>query len=185
MGQELTESEIALLNLLGDCWNKFSALPDHHPADAGEFVAGIHALQNMVMGRLAVRVHPDLFWNVSLPEEPERSAEQISLDVQEYISVPWPMVNPSYSCPTCGATRLNGDQAYAHKNGSHLPVLKCLCCDFRCSNTADMHSHYQEVHPDRQQRCHADRDGDCNWSECPQLRNYESSCPLIVDDPER
>lgn len=32
--------------------------------------------------------------------------------------------------------------------------------------------------------CHADRDGDCNWEECPQLRDGEPSkshrsCPLL------
>ena len=26
--------------------------------------------------------------------------------------------------------------------------------------------------------CHADRDGDCIWSACPQERNYLRHCPL-------
>lgn len=26
--------------------------------------------------------------------------------------------------------------------------------------------------------CHAGSDGDCNWSECPQLKNYKVICPL-------
>jgi hypothetical protein len=33
--------------------------------------------------------------------------------------------------------------------------------------------------------CHAGRDGECNWPECPQKRNYQHICPLYVEDPER
>jgi len=40
-----------------------------------------------------------------------------------------------------------------------------------------------------QARCHADRDGDCSWFGCPQLRDGEPAatgrhCPLDVRDPE-
>lgn len=36
-------------------------------------------------------------------------------------------------------------------------------------------------------RCHADRDGDCYWTGCPQLRDGEPfktgrHCPLDADD---
>lgn len=39
-------------------------------------------------------------------------------------------------------------------------------------------------------RCHAGRDGDCDWELCPQeahhRRNYKSSCPLLLpEDDER
>jgi hypothetical protein len=27
-------------------------------------------------------------------------------------------------------------------------------------------------------RCHASRDGECSWRECPQRKNYKSHCPL-------
>lgn len=38
-------------------------------------------------------------------------------------------------------------------------------------------------------RCHADRDGDCHWDECPQLRDKEPSasgrsCPIWIAQPE-
>lgn len=37
-------------------------------------------------------------------------------------------------------------------------------------------------HPSvRQNECHADRDGECNWVNCPQLKNYQRHCPLDVD----
>lgn len=35
------------------------ALPECHPADATELVLHIHAIQNMVMARAAVRAHPE------------------------------------------------------------------------------------------------------------------------------
>ena len=28
-------------------------------------------------------------------------------------------------------------------------------------------------------QCHADRDGDCTWEECPQLKDYQEGCPLF------
>lgn len=34
--------------------------------------------------------------------------------------------------------------------------------------------------------CHASRDGDCNWKECPQEANnradYQTCCPLMTDE---
>ncbi len=33
-------------------------------------------------------------------------------------------------------------------------------------------------------RCHADRDGDCSWKQCPQLRDRKSHCPLDHWDDE-
>ena len=32
--------------------------------------------------------------------------------------------------------------------------------------------------------CHAGKDGDCDWSECPQLQNYQTGCPLANWDLE-
>jgi hypothetical protein len=31
------------------------------------------------------------------------------------------------------------------------------------------------------ERCHADRDGDCDWGSCPQKVSYQSICPLDED----
>lgn len=61
-GPRLTAAELEITALLGDCWNKFAALPDHHLSDSADFVFHIHALQNIVMARLAARVHPDHFY---------------------------------------------------------------------------------------------------------------------------
>lgn len=35
-----------------------------------------------------------------------------------------------------------------------------------------------------EKECHADRDGDCNWEGCPQLRNRQSHCPLDTQTDE-
>lgn len=39
----------------------------------------------------------------------------------------------------------------------------------------------------REQRCHGDRDGDCDWESCPQIRDVEPAatgrhCPLDTED---
>ena len=33
-------------------------------------------------------------------------------------------------------------------------------------------------------RCHAGKDGDCNWTNCPQLKKYNPICPLHKNDEE-
>lgn len=55
----LTDAERALLNLLGEAWNQFCLLPAGHPSDASEFKAAIHAAQNIVAARLAMRMNPE------------------------------------------------------------------------------------------------------------------------------
>jgi len=47
----LRPEEEQLLNLLGEAWNQFCALPREHPADAQEFAETIHRLQDMVAAR--------------------------------------------------------------------------------------------------------------------------------------
>lgn len=41
---------------------------------------------------------------------------------------------------------------------------------------------------DSGEKCHAGKDGDCNWSECPQekdnRKNYQPWCPLASDSGE-
>lgn len=38
------------------------------------------------------------------------------------------------------------------------------------------------------EHCHAGKDGDCNWIDCPQTANYQSICPLykaaVEADPD-
>ena len=58
---ELTGDELALLEMSGDWYNAFINLPDRHPADTNEVAHAIHALQAIVMARLAKRVHPGRF----------------------------------------------------------------------------------------------------------------------------
>jgi len=47
----LTTAEGELLELMGEAWNKFCALPRQHPADAQEFAETMHRLQDMVAAR--------------------------------------------------------------------------------------------------------------------------------------
>lgn len=32
--------------------------------------------------------------------------------------------------------------------------------------------------------CHSQKDGDCVWPQCPQLRCYQQSCPLLPTPQE-
>lgn len=58
----------------------------------------------------------------------------------------------------------------------------------------DEHVHGVAVHshtgrePGHEHRCHADRDGDCNWFACPQeynsRANYQTTCPFAVRSEE-
>ena len=57
----LTDEELDLIAKLGDCFMDFQKLHQFHPSDKGDFVFHVHALQNLVMIRSAVRAHPDLF----------------------------------------------------------------------------------------------------------------------------
>jgi hypothetical protein len=58
---ELTEAEIYILTLLADATQSFFELPDHHPLDKQEWAHEMHHLQQRVMCRVAVRVHPKFF----------------------------------------------------------------------------------------------------------------------------
>ena len=64
MAESLTSSEIKIVELLADAFLAFEALPDYHPSDIAEFTTAIHAAQHIVMQRLAVRAHPNLFINI-------------------------------------------------------------------------------------------------------------------------
>lgn len=66
----LTDQEILLLETLGDCWNEFAELKELHSADKGDFAHHIHALQNIIMSRAAVREYPNIFFTI-LPREEE------------------------------------------------------------------------------------------------------------------
>jgi hypothetical protein len=57
----LTPEEIAALDKLVEAINAILALPECHPADRAELVPHLHAIQEKVMARAAVRAHPDYF----------------------------------------------------------------------------------------------------------------------------
>lgn len=57
----MTETERNLLYDLATVYNQFSSLSDKHPSDMEEVVFHIHALQRIVMARLAARSEPNFF----------------------------------------------------------------------------------------------------------------------------
>ena len=57
----VTAQEFEVLKMTAELYNALMALPDKHPSDADDSARDIHAIQNRVMARLAVRAHPDFF----------------------------------------------------------------------------------------------------------------------------
>jgi hypothetical protein len=57
----LTKDERRALLWLAKTTNMILSLPECHPADAREIVLHIHAIQNAIMARAAVRAHPHDF----------------------------------------------------------------------------------------------------------------------------
>lgn len=51
----MDEAEREVLRLLGEAAVKFAKLPGLHPSDRPEFVIAIHAAQNIVLARGALR----------------------------------------------------------------------------------------------------------------------------------
>ena len=54
--RECKPEELRVLDLLGQAWNEFVALPEEHSADRVEFMQAIHAAQNVVLARIGNRV---------------------------------------------------------------------------------------------------------------------------------
>jgi hypothetical protein len=59
--ERLTDDEIALVKQFGQWWNAFCELPQMHSSDASDVLFHIHALQRIVMARIAQRAHPEHF----------------------------------------------------------------------------------------------------------------------------
>lgn len=53
---DLTHGEKVAMGYLGLAWNVFQALPAQHKADKDEFMRAIHAAQNIIYTRLALRM---------------------------------------------------------------------------------------------------------------------------------
>lgn len=70
---QLTEQEQNILFHLGKAYDLFASLEAKHPADAGEFTEAIHRLQEKVMARVARRLHPQIFTDLSKEEKKEKS----------------------------------------------------------------------------------------------------------------
>ena len=56
-----TEDEGKCMSALIEAYNTFTTLPGHHPSDMPDFVHHIHALQNLLMARVACRDYPHAF----------------------------------------------------------------------------------------------------------------------------
>lgn len=57
----MTDDERQIVVALGEVTNKYLELDQYHPADRRDWIHHVHALQNIVMSRTAVRSNADLF----------------------------------------------------------------------------------------------------------------------------
>ena len=57
----LTEQEREIVKTLKDAHNIFSELDHYNPGDMREWIINLHALQNIVMSREAIRNNTELF----------------------------------------------------------------------------------------------------------------------------
>lgn len=62
MDNKLTGQEIKILNILADVWAEYNKLEEYHSSAKSEFTDAIHRAEDLVMYRLAVRCHPELFY---------------------------------------------------------------------------------------------------------------------------
>ena len=62
----MTKQELKVIDHLAKAMNKFEELPVMHSDDFDEFFRAIHAAQNIVMAREAVRAYPEVFVNETL-----------------------------------------------------------------------------------------------------------------------
>ncbi|HLA18815.1 MAG TPA: hypothetical protein VJ253_05775 [Dehalococcoidia bacterium] len=53
----LAAEEQEILELLGEAWNKFAALPQEHPSEGIEFAQAIHRCQDMMAARPVWRLN--------------------------------------------------------------------------------------------------------------------------------
>lgn len=66
---ELEQQERIALDLLSRAWNAFCALPTLHDADAREFCQAIHAAQNIILARPAMRLLGNEWYGEKAPRE--------------------------------------------------------------------------------------------------------------------
>ncbi len=57
----MTPEELRITEILADAFIAYAQLDRYHPSEMDEFTQAIHVAQRIVMARLAVREHPDVF----------------------------------------------------------------------------------------------------------------------------
>ncbi len=61
----MNEDEKRAIEASAELWNAFVKLEKYHPDDIQDVKFHIHAIQNIIMSRVAVRNNPDIFMNLS------------------------------------------------------------------------------------------------------------------------
>jgi hypothetical protein len=64
----LTDEELAILDLTGEIYRRFAALPEYHFNDVSDVVQHVHAIQKVISARVAYRTNPERFPVRRLPQ---------------------------------------------------------------------------------------------------------------------
>jgi len=64
----MKDEEKQVMDKLVEAHNLFRLLPEYHGSDITEWVHHFHALQNIIMSRVAVRSNPEMFTNLLVKE---------------------------------------------------------------------------------------------------------------------
>ena len=76
----LTREERSVVEKLAAAFLEFKNLPQYHPCDLREFALHLHAAQNIVMAREAIRTDADLFVRGRKNEATEEPIHMASCD---------------------------------------------------------------------------------------------------------
>jgi hypothetical protein len=159
------------------CGDKIGTFPD--------FVEASHAVMKAALAWLSPITNPD------------RQQDQGSDCRQEIASLHTPSLQANLTDDTrtivscsCGWSSFGKDEEGAiHKHSQHYaemrgpkPVVHFPSFTIQAEPSPIVSPHSEGVFP-RIERCHADRDGDCNHPNCPQLRDGEPAktgrhCPI-------
>ena len=79
-------------------------------------------------------------------------------------------------CPFCGVDYLEIKGDFWHTDDCVFGKMELL---FKKQQGVGKKEVERIIDPTR---CQADSDGDCNWSECPQAKDYQSYCPIAAEN---
>lgn len=57
VNSDMTPEELVLMGITGALWNKFLEMNKEHPSDQDEFRFHLHAIQNIIVAQVGMRIY--------------------------------------------------------------------------------------------------------------------------------